>query len=109
MHYTYNFRFNEKLLFITAIDTLFFVRAEVAAVALTTRNQIDAFKPYIGMIQALREPEMKAHHFEELLKRTGVQMTTTPTLTFKHLLILGVMKFEDIVMAVANAARRGTL
>ncbi|XP_032680816.1 dynein heavy chain 1, axonemal [Odontomachus brunneus] len=81
----------------------------VVTVALTMKNQIEAFKLYIGVIQALREPKMKAHHFEELLKKTGVQMTLTPTLTLKHLLILGVMEFEDIVMAVANAARTDTV
>ncbi|XP_014476414.1 PREDICTED: dynein heavy chain 1, axonemal [Dinoponera quadriceps] len=82
---------------------------KVAAVALTMRQQIEAFKPRIGVILALREPEMKDHHFEELFKKTGVQMALTPTLTFKDLLIFGVMKFEDTVKAVANTARRNAL
>lgn len=87
----------------------FFAEAEVATVALAMRDKIETFKPYIGVILALREPEMKAHHFEELFKRTCIQMALTPTLTFKNLLILGVMEFEDIVKAVAEAARRNIL
>lgn len=70
---------------------------------------MEAFEPYISIIQALREPEMRAHHFEELLKRTGIQMMLTPMLSLKNLLILGVMNVADIVIAIADAARKGTL
>jgi len=79
---------------------------EIAAIALTIRDQIEAFKPYISMIQALRHPGMKTRHFEELNKQIGIQMELTPTLTFKSLLFLGVMKYEDIVKTVADAAAK---
>lgn len=58
------------------------------------------------MIQALRNPGMKTRHFEELTKETGIQMELTPTLTFKSLVFLDVMKYEDIVKAVAEAAAK---
>lgn len=58
------------------------------------------------MIQALRNPGMKARHFEELSKETGIQMELTPTLTFKSLVFLGVMNYEDTVKAVAEAAAK---
>ncbi|KAM0726282.1 Dynein axonemal heavy chain 1 [Formica fusca] len=79
---------------------------KIAAIALTIRSQIEAFKPYIGMIQALRDPGMKTRHFEELTKEIGIQMELTPTLTFKTLVFLGVMKFEDTVKTVADAAAK---
>ncbi|XP_011146850.2 dynein heavy chain 1, axonemal-like, partial [Harpegnathos saltator] len=79
---------------------------KVAAVAHIVMDQIETFKPYIGVILALREPTMKTHHFEELLKKTGIQMALTTTLTFKNLLTLGIMEFEDIVKTVANVTRR---
>lgn len=86
----------------------FFVETEIFAVVLTMKDQIKAFKPYIGMILSLREPAMKTQHFEELLKKTGIQMALTPTLTFKNLLVLGIMEFEDTLKTVANAARGNT-
>lgn len=79
---------------------------EIAAIALTIRDQIEAFKPYIGIIQALRDPGMKTRHFEELTKQIGIQMELTPTLTFKSLLFFGVMKYEDTVKTVAEAAAK---
>lgn len=79
---------------------------EIAVIALSIRDQIEAFKPYISMIQALRDPGMKIRHFEELNKQTGIQMELTPTLTFKSLLFLGIMKYEDIVKTVADAAAK---
>ncbi|KMQ95378.1 dynein heavy chain axonemal [Lasius niger] len=85
---------------------LWITASEIAAIALTIRDQIEAFKPYIGIIQALRDPGMKTRHFEELTKQIGIQMELTPTLTFKSLLFLGVMKYEDTVKTVAEAAAK---
>lgn len=79
---------------------------EIAAIALTIRDQIEAFKPYIDIIQALRDPAMKVRHFEKLSKQTGLQMELTPTLTFKNLLFLDVMKYKDTVKSVAEAAAK---
>ncbi|KAL6436551.1 hypothetical protein ACFW04_004787 [Cataglyphis niger] len=79
---------------------------KIAAIALTIRDQIEVFKPYISMIQALRNPGMKARHFEELTKETGIQMELTPTLTFKSLVLSDVMKYEDTVKTVAEAAAK---
>ncbi|XP_039313454.1 dynein heavy chain 1, axonemal [Solenopsis invicta] len=79
---------------------------KMAAIAFNIRDQIEAFKPYAGMIQALRYPEMKTRHFDELTKKTSIQMALTPTLTFKSLLLLDIMKYEEIVKTVAHAATK---
>ncbi|KAG7197921.1 hypothetical protein KM043_016158 [Ampulex compressa] len=79
---------------------------KVAAIALTIRNQIETFKPHASMIQALRNPGMKARHFDELSAQTGIQMTLTPSLTFKNLVVLGIMQFEDAIKTVAEAAAK---
>lgn len=49
---------------------------------------------------------MKARHFEELSKQTGIQIALTPNLTFKNLLILGIMKFEETVKTIAESAAK---
>ncbi|XP_043259684.1 dynein axonemal heavy chain 1-like [Colletes gigas] len=79
---------------------------KVQAVATHIRDQIDEFKPYIGLIQSLREPGMKDRHFEELSLHTGIQMALTPTLTFKNLLVLGIQEFEEVVKTVADTAAK---
>lgn len=78
----------------------------MAAIALAVRDQIEAFKPHVSVIQALRDPGMKVRHFEELNNQTGIQMSLTPTLTLKNLLLLGVMEFEETVKTVADAAAK---
>nr|XP_012140860.1 PREDICTED: dynein heavy chain 1, axonemal [Megachile rotundata] len=79
---------------------------KVQAIATTIRDQIDEFKPYIGLIQALRDPGMKDRHFEELSQKTGIQMALTPSLTFKSLLVLGIQEFEELVKTVADTAAK---
>ena len=80
--------------------------AEIEGIAVGVKNQIEAFKPYVGVIQALRNPGIKSRHFEELSKSTGIQMALTPVLTFKDLVNAGIMNFEDVVKEIAeNAAK----
>lgn len=70
------------------------------------RDQIQEFKPCVGIMQALRDSRMRTRHFEELIKQTDIQITLTPNLTFKSLLILGIMKFAEIVKGVADVAAK---
>jgi len=58
------------------------------------------------MIQSLRDPGMKDRHFEELSAETGIHIALTPTLTFKNLIILGIMNFEEEVKTIAEAAAK---
>nr|XP_034195945.1 dynein heavy chain 1, axonemal-like [Osmia lignaria] len=79
---------------------------KVQAIATTIRDQIDEFKPYIGLIQALRNPGMKDRHFDQLSAQTGIQMALTPSMTFKTLLFLGIEEFEELVKTVADTAAK---
>ncbi|XP_043502299.1 dynein axonemal heavy chain 1-like [Polistes fuscatus] len=79
---------------------------KVAAVAENIKAQIEDFKPYVGIIEALRNPGMKPRHFEELSVLTGIQMALTPSLTFNNLIVLGIMEFKEIVMKVADEAEK---
>lgn len=85
---------------------LLFPNAEVQAVAIMIRDQIDEFKPFIPLIQALREPGMKDRHFEQLSAQTGILMALKPAITFKSLLILGIKEFEELVKMVADTAAK---
>lgn len=49
---------------------------------------------------------MKNRHFEKLTKETSIQIALTPTLTFKNLLVLDVMKHEETLKTVADAAAK---
>ncbi|CAL7945370.1 unnamed protein product [Xylocopa violacea] len=79
---------------------------KVQAIAISIRDQIDEFKPYISLIQALRNPGMKDRHFEQLSAQTGIQMALTPAITFKSLLMLGIQEFEELVKIVADTAAK---
>ncbi|XP_024940673.1 dynein heavy chain 1, axonemal [Cephus cinctus] len=79
---------------------------KVANVAIQIRDQIETFKPFVGMMQSFRNPGMKPRHFEELSALTGIQMALTPTLTFKNLLVLGIMNYTDTVQEVAEGAAK---
>ena len=76
------------------------------AIAIAIRQQIDEFKPYVSLIQALRDPGMKDRHFEQLSAQTGIQMALKPSITFKSLLMLGIEEFEELVKTVADTAAK---
>lgn len=83
---------------------MFFV--EIAAIALVVKKQIDAFEPCVGVMKVLRDPGMKTRHFEEFSAQTSLSIALTPTLTFKNLLVQGIMNYEEIVKSVASAAAK---
>lgn len=43
----------------------------VQNVAIEIRNQIDNFKPYVPLIQNLRNPGMRQRHWDDLKEQTG--------------------------------------
>lgn len=49
---------------------------------------------------------MKNRHFEKLTKETSIQIALTPTLTFKNLLVLDVIKHEETLKTVADTAAK---
>ncbi|KYM92457.1 Dynein heavy chain 1, axonemal [Atta colombica] len=79
---------------------------KMIAVAVNIKDQIEAFKPYISVIQALRCPGMKNRHFEELNKKIGIKVALTPTLSFKNLLVFNIMKHKETVKTIANTAAK---
>ncbi|XP_018339413.1 PREDICTED: dynein heavy chain 1, axonemal-like isoform X2 [Trachymyrmex septentrionalis] len=74
------------------------------AIAITIKDQIEVFKPYISVIQALRCPGMKNRHFKELNKKIGIEFT--PTLSFKNLLDFNIMEHKETVKTVADTAAK---
>lgn len=44
----------------------------VAKVAQEIKNDIDSFRPFISVIQALRTPGMKERHWEQLAEESGM-------------------------------------
>ena len=83
-----------------------FVLLEIAAIAEQMRDQIEAFKPYVGLMQSLRRPGMKPRHFDQLSELTGIQMSLTSALTMKGLLVLGISDFEETVKTVSDNAAK---
>lgn len=67
---------------------------------------MESFKPYIGVIQALRNPGMKARHLQELSDNTGIEMSMSPDLTFENLLSIGIMNFQDVIKEVSESAAK---
>ncbi|XP_075235019.1 sterile affecting ciliogenesis [Lycorma delicatula] len=74
------------------------------AVALKIKKDIEDFKPYIPLIQAVRNPGLKKRHWEEFSAKTGCQITMTPNLTFNKCLQLGIEKHVDVMMELADHA-----
>ncbi|CAH0560322.1 unnamed protein product [Brassicogethes aeneus] len=76
----------------------------VQSVAILIKNQIEAFKPKIPFILALRSPGMRERHWDEFFEKTGVRIEWSPSLTYRDCFELGVENFPDELLGLAEAA-----
>ncbi|CAG9819626.1 unnamed protein product [Phaedon cochleariae] len=78
----------------------------VQSVAIEIRNQIEAFKPMIPLLQALRNPGMKDRHWNEFQRETGITLQWTPITTFSDCLKLGIEHFMDSMIKIGETATK---
>lgn len=73
-------------------------------VATQVKSQIEDFKPYIPLIQGLRNPGMRSRHWELLSDELGFPIKPKQTLTFEKCLELGLQNHIDKIAKVAEVA-----
>lgn len=76
----------------------------VQHVATEVKTQIEDFRPYIPLIQGLRNPGMRSRHWELLSDELGFQIKPKQTLTFEKCLELGLQNHIDKISKVAEVA-----
>ena len=72
--------------------------------ATVIRNRIEDFRPYIPLIQGLRNPGMRSRHWEMLSERTEIKVKPKANLTFSRCLELGLQNYVDDIAHVAEVA-----
>lgn len=70
-------------------------------VAMEVKEKIENFKPYIPLIQGLRNPGMRSRHWEQLSKELGFPIVANAQLTFTKCLD---MKLQDHIEVIAKVA-----
>ncbi|XP_051269985.1 dynein axonemal heavy chain 1 isoform X2 [Dicentrarchus labrax] len=73
-------------------------------VATVIRNKIEDFRPYIPLIQGLRNPGMRSRHWEMLSERIHMKVKPKANLTFSRCLELGLQNHIDDIAQVAEVA-----
>lgn len=73
-------------------------------VATMIRNKIEDFRPYIPLIQGLRNPGMRTRHWEMLSERIQTKVKPKANLTFSRCLELGLQNHVDVIVQVAEVA-----
>lgn len=81
-----------------------FTVSAVQQVATEVKSQIDDFKPYIPLIQGLRNPGMRSRHWDLLSEELGFPIKPKQTLTFEKCLELGLQNHIDKIAKVAEVA-----
>ena len=76
----------------------------VQHVATEVKSQIEDFRPYIPLIQGLRNPGMRSRHWELLSEELGFPIKPKQTLTFEKCLELGLQNHIDKIAKVAEVA-----
>ncbi|KAM6980842.1 dynein axonemal heavy chain 1 [Aplochiton taeniatus] len=73
-------------------------------VAAEIRAKIDNFRPYIPLIQGLRNPGMRSRHWQLLSDRIQMNVKPKANLTFSRCLELGLQDHVDEIARVAEVA-----
>uniref|UniRef100_A0A674D4I4 Dynein axonemal heavy chain 1 n=1 Tax=Salmo trutta TaxID=8032 RepID=A0A674D4I4_SALTR len=73
-------------------------------VASDIRGKIDDFRPYIPLIQGLRNPGMRGRHWQLLSDRIHMNVKPKANLTFSRCLELGLQDHVDVIAQVAEVA-----
>lgn len=97
---------NSSSIQIIFCNSYLYVRIEMLVLANEVRGQIESFKPYVGVIQALRNPGMKARHLKELSENVGIEISMGPDVTFKSLLKLDIMEHEEVIKEISESAAK---
>lgn len=72
--------------------------------ATVIRSKIEDFRPYIPVIQGLRNPGMRTCHWEMLSERIQINVKPKANLTFSRCLELGLQNHVNDVAHVAEVA-----
>ncbi|XP_064422227.1 dynein axonemal heavy chain 1 [Latimeria chalumnae] len=73
-------------------------------VAIEIRNKIEEFKPYIPLIQGLRNPGMRNRHWELLSEQVKISIKPKANLTFAKCLEMNLQDHIDVIAKVAEVA-----
>ena len=68
------------------------------------KQQIEEFKPYIPLIQGLRNPGMRNRHWDQLSNHLGIQVFPKSNLTFAKCLEMGLQNHTEAISKVAEIA-----
>lgn len=73
-------------------------------VAQEVKQNIEEFRPYIPLIQGLRNPGMRNRHWEQLSNTLGMQVIPKANLTFSKCLEMGLQNHIEAISKVAEVA-----
>ncbi|XP_049589438.1 dynein axonemal heavy chain 1 [Syngnathus scovelli] len=73
-------------------------------VAELIRAKIEEFRPYVPLIQGLRNPGMRMHHWESLSDTIGIKVVPQAKLTLSRCLEIGLQNHMDVIAQVAETA-----
>lgn len=84
--------------------SLSYMTPDCQMVATVIRSKIEDFRPYIPLIQGLRNPGMRSRHWEMLSERINMTVKPKANLTFSRCLELGLQNHVDDIAQVAEVA-----
>ncbi|TPX59753.1 hypothetical protein SpCBS45565_g07659 [Spizellomyces sp. 'palustris'] len=74
------------------------------AVATQMKDEMDEFKPYLPLIQALRNPGMRDRHWERLSEELNMKIRPDTNLTLTDILKLNLLERVDSIAKVCDTA-----
>ncbi|XP_044749962.1 dynein axonemal heavy chain 1-like [Coccinella septempunctata] len=78
----------------------------VQKVAQNVREEIDQFRPHIPLILSLKNPGMRARHFEKFSEASGIQVDIGPATTYQYFVDLGITQYAELISSISEEATK---
>lgn len=67
---------------------------------------VDNFKPYIRLVRAMRNPDLKDEHWKRIGLATNIRVEFFPVITLQQCLDMGITKHVDEIVEISEEATR---
>jgi dynein heavy chain len=81
-------------------------KRSAAEIAKELRRLYEDFKPYLPLVCALRNPNLKMRHWKSLTELTGIELDAELNVSLEDLLSKGVLKFSEDINEISDCASR---
>uniref|UniRef100_T1J5R2 AAA+ ATPase domain-containing protein n=1 Tax=Strigamia maritima TaxID=126957 RepID=T1J5R2_STRMM len=97
---------NDAIKGITKLLKVFVELPNICVIILELKEQMEKFQPKVPVIQALRNPGMRARHWDEISEKMGFKVIPKPNISFAKYVEMGLDEHMEFMARIGEAATK---